>query len=65
MNDLFFQYERILGSWKDRLDINVLCIVDQDHQRTVIVVDPKAFSWQQTHDLGLQYQKWKNTYHQF
>ena len=38
------QCERARGSWKDQYRVNVLCIVDQDHQRCAIglwVTTPK------------------------
>ena len=31
--------ERALGSWKDEYKLKILCIVGQDDQRCVIVVD--------------------------
>ena len=39
MNGLYLQYERAWRYWKDGYEVNVLCIVDQDHQRPMIAVN--------------------------
>ena len=31
------KYEKL---WKDRKKVNVLCIVDRNHDRSVVVLDP-------------------------
>ena len=40
MVGLYMQCEKARGSLKDRQKVNVLCIVDQDHQKSVVVVGP-------------------------
>ena len=38
MNGFYMQCERAQGSWKDGQKVNVLCIINQNHQRWAIVV---------------------------
>ena len=49
MNGLYFYCERAWGSWKDGKKVNLLCVVDQDHQRWGIEADYsskfKAIYW--------------------
>ena len=55
MNGLYVQYERARGNLKYGWKVNVLCIVDQVHQRSGIVVTIletlKGLSRWQTHAL--------------
>ena len=40
MNGLYLQYENLWKEpTKDGKKVNVLCIVDQNHERTVVVLD--------------------------
>ena len=39
INGLYLQCERVSRKLKSWVEMNVLCIVDQDHQRSMIAVD--------------------------
>ena len=41
MNGLYLQYEKFsaLESTKDEKKVNILCIVDRNHARSVVVLD--------------------------
>ena len=39
MNSLYLQYKKTRGSRKDGQKLDVVCVIDQDHQRSAIVVD--------------------------